>query len=402
MTLEEYKDVAQLYKLANSWIEDYDKNDLGSYSSKLKKQQKEMQQLLDKTEQLIEKQSGGVGGDLDVTDLQEKIVALGESSAAFASCFGNTHTSFDSKAPVSKETTLLALELKQLTSTWYGKFSDSAPDHNTISLMASIHEKAKELIAAPKTLDGDQVSIVFYGTKSRDCRKMKRNVEIVEEEYNGLLGIELHLIEDEDKDTDELKIKNFPAVVFKRGSKRIAKHEGYLSISALQQKTGILLGGSNFSDSSSVKSITEMKSVNPKELYNMGEHLLFYFVIHNCGECKRMAPIVNSLAHSYHNVKFEQILADNSHNLHTSFGVYEFPALVFVHDGKVVGKHTGFLHQSTLKRRLKQFAISNKKNMGNTTSGQVSYLKAKNEDPNADPNKGKKIKDKTAPKEEEA
>lgn len=392
MKLDAYKDVTKLYTLASSWIEDYNKNNLGSYSSKLKKQYAEMQQLLDKTEHLIEKHAGDDGGNLEAGPLQDKITKLGKGSVAFASCFGDTQTPFDSKAPVSKETTLLAIELKRLTASWYGRFADSSPDSSTVSLIASMHEKAKDLIAAPKTLDGDQKSIVFYGTKSRDCRKMKRNVEIVEEEYNGLLGIELHFIEDEDKDTEDLKIKNFPAVVFKTGGKRIAKHEGYLSISALQQKVGMLLSGSSFSDSSSVKSITSMKSVNQKELYSMGEHLLFYFVIDKCGICNQMTPIVNSVATSFHNVKFEQILSNGSHNLHTSFGVNEFPAIVFVHDGKVVGRHTGFLNKSNLKHRLKQFAISNKKTLGYTTSGKVSYLKADDKDPE----KGRKIKDKNS------
>lgn len=396
MNLKEYKDVLELHKLANSWIEEYSKNNLGEYSSKLKEQYEEMQQLLAKTEQLIEKQSGEAGEDLDADDLQEKITSLAKGSAAFAACFGNIQTPFDSKAPVSKETAFLAIKLKQLTATWYGKFSDASQNHNTTSLMASIYEQAKKLISAPKTLSGDQMSLVLYCSQSRDSKKLFKNVEIVQEEYKGLLNIELHKIEDEDKVAHELGIENYPAIIFKRGKKRVAKHEGYMSISTLQQKVGVLSTGSNFSDSTSVKSIKDLKSVNQKELYNMGEHLLFYFVIHNCGHSKKTTPIVEQLSNAYHNVKFEHIEVNKSHHLHTSFGVNEVPALVFVHDGKVVGKHTGYIQSSKLERLLEQFAHSNKKNIGYTTSGEVTiidkYLK--------EPEKGRKIKDKQASDEE--
>ena len=68
------------------------------------------------------------------------------------------------------------------------------------------------------------------------------------------------------------------------------------------------------------------------------------------------------------------------------------PALVFVHDGKVVGKHTGFIDSSGLKRRLEEFAISNKKNIGTTTDGEFTII----DKDLKDPEKGRKIKDKNS------
>ena len=396
MTLEEYKDVSLLHKLAVEWIEDYDKNNLGKHSAKLKKQYKEMQKLLDKVQILIQKQSGDAGEDMDEDELQKEITRIGKESPAFASYFGDTNVPFDSSAPVSKETALVAAQLKKLTATWYGKFSDTSQDANVVKLIAGVHDQAKKIIAGPKTLDDDQMSILLYYTKSKDGGKMVRNVELANDEYDGALAITLKLVEDEDKQTHKLGIKNFPAVLFKRGKDTVATHEGYLSLSALQQKIGILLTGSNFSDSSSVKSVKDFKSVNQKELYSMGEHLLFYFTIHNCGHCKRITPTVEKVANFYHNVKFEQIEVNGNTNLHTSFGVNRVPALVFVHDGKVVGKHTGFIDSSGLKRRLEEFAISNKKNIGMTNGGEVTLI----DKDLKDPEKGRKIKDKNAPEEE--
>lgn len=390
MTLEEYYDVSKLYELATSWIKDYTENDLGKYSAKLKKQHDEMQQLLTKTKQLIREQSGGVGEGLSADDLQKKITLLAEQAPAFASCFGDAKIPFDKEASVSKETTSLAFQLKKLTAAWYGKSSEDSPNHDTTSLISSIHDRAKELISAPKTLGESQIGIILYYSKGRDCSKMLRNVEIINDEYNGAIGVTCHLVNDGEISDPKLNIENFPAVFFKRGSKDIATHEGYISLSALQQKVGVLSSGSNFSDSTSVKSVKGLKSVNKKELYSLGEHLLFYFTIHNSGPCKKTTPIVERLSNYYHKVKFEQIDVTGGHNLHTSFGVNKVPALVFVHDGKVVGKHTGYINSSHLKRLLEQFAISNKKNIGNTTDEDVTiinkYLK--------DLEKGKKIKDK--------
>lgn len=397
MTLEEYKDISKLHKLATSWIEDYTKNNLGKHSAKLKKQYKEMQQLLAKTKQLIEKQSGEAGKGLSADDLEGKIIALGESSPAFASCFGDTQIPFDSNATVSKETTFLAIEIKRLTAAWYGQFSDSSQDNSTISLMASLHDKAKELISAPKSLGGDEMSIVLYHSKGRDCGKMLKNVETIHEEYNGALSIMCKLVDDGEQLDSKLNIENFPSVIFKRGGDSIATHEGYISLSTLQQKVGILLSGSNFSDSSTVKSVKGLKAINPKELYNMGEHLLFYFTKHDCGHCKEITPLVKKVASSYHKVKFEQIEVTGNHKLHTSFGVNKVPALVFVHDGKVVGKHTGFIDTSNLERRLEEFAISNKKNIGNSSNDQVTIIDKDLQDPE----KGRKIKDKTSSNKEE-
>jgi thiol-disulfide isomerase/thioredoxin len=205
------------------------------------------------------------------------------------------------------------------------------------------------------------------------------------------------LVDDGEQLDSKLKIENFPAVIFKRGGDSIATHEGYISLSTLQQKVGILLSGSNFSDSSTVKSVKGLKSINPKELYNMGEHLLFYFTKHDCGHCKEITPLVKKVASSYHKVKFEQIEVTGNHKLHTSFGVNKVPALVFVHDGKVVGKHTGFIDTSNLERRLEEFAISNKKNIGNSSNDQVSIIDKDLQDPE----KGRKIKDKTSSNKEE-
>ncbi|BDS10190.1 thioredoxin family protein [Aureispira anguillae] len=394
MTLQEFKDVVQLNKLANSWVEDYQENNIGVYSSQQKKQLKEMKQLQAKTQQLIEKQSGDLGETgKDWKESYEIIQELAKSSPAFLSCFGNTQALYDSSAPISKETALLAIQLKKMTASWYGRFADEVQDNTAISLMASLHEQSKKVLAAPKTTDGDSISIVFYGSNNKRCRKMRKNIEFIGDRYEGLIQIEQHMVEDGDAERHKLGLDNLPTIFFKRGKETIAKHEGLLSISATEQKVGILLEGANFSDSTSFKSIKDMKSVNPKELYSLGEYLLFYFEASWCGICKKTTPVVLEQANTYNKVYFEKIEVDGSHNKHKSFGVTEVPSLVFVHDGKVIGKHIGYINPSSLKQLLEQFAVSNKRKIGISNSGESSVIDQEMQN-KKDSDKKRKVKDK--------
>lgn len=370
MTLEEYQDVVKLNTLAKDWIESYKANELGAHSPRLKRQHKEMKMLKTKTDRLMERQAGEASGDEN--EQFGEIEKLAQGSPSFAPCFGPTQA--EQSAKVSKETTVLALKLKKLTTNWFGQFADSSTNERGKTLVASIHERAKELLAAPKTTDGDTISIVFYGSKSKRCRKMKRTIEFVADEYDGLVNTEQHKVEDDEQAMHDLGLENLPTLIFKRGDDEIATHQGPLSVSALESKVNLLLEGANFTNSSSVKSIGDMKSVNQKELYGMGEYLMFYFIASWCGTCKKTTPVVEQYARDYSKVKYESIQVDGSHKLHKSFGVTEVPALVFVHDGKVIHKHTGYINPSTLRKKLEDFAVANKRKITNTHSGEASTI----------------------------
>jgi thioredoxin-like negative regulator of GroEL len=385
MTLQEYKDVVQLNKLAKDWLERYDKNELDAHAPQLKRQLKEMKILVAKTESLMERQGGEASGDEN--EQFAEIEKLAKESPSFAPCFGPVQAEQASK--VGKETTVLALKLKKLTTNWFGQFSDSSTNERGKELVAAIHERAKELLAAPKTSDGDAITLLLYGSKSKRCRKMKRNLEFVADEYDGLINMEQQEVNDDEQAMHQLGLENLPTLIFKRGDKKIATHEGLISISALESKVNTLLEGANFSDSSSVKSIKDMKSVNQKELYGISEYLLFYFTASWCGTCKKTTPVVEQYARDYSKVKYESIQVDGSHKLHKSFGVTEVPALVFVHDGKVIGKHTGYINPSTMKQLLEKFAVANKRKIGTTHSGEASVIEQEEIDPTQ-----RKVKDK--------
>ena len=387
MKLEEYKDIVKLNELANHWIEQYEENDLGSHSPQLKRQYKEMKLLQAKTERFMDQYAGDGEVSGSETEQFHAIKALAEPSPAFAGCFGSTPLGQDQ--PVGPETVALAQKIKKLTTSWFGQFADTSSDQDSISLIASLHDRAKALLAAPKSQDEDTINMVFYGSKNKRCRRMKRNVEFVRDEYEGLVTIEEHEVEDKEQTMHKLGLENLPTVIFKRGKETIFTHEGLLSISALQQKVNVLLEGGNLSDSSSVQSIQDMKAVNQKELYNMGEYLLFYFTATWCGICRKTTPVIERYAREYNKVKFEHLEVDGSHKLHLSFGVTEVPAVVFVHDGKVIGKHTGYITPSSMKQLMEQFAVANKRKLGTHHSGEASVISDQEVNPS-----DRRIKDK--------
>lgn len=379
MELNDYQNVIKLNKLAKSWIEEYTRNNLGVHSAKLKEQYREMRKLKAKTDLLIEKQGGVSSESSDWKGLKDEIIELAKKDKHFASCFGEP-TPQNNEDPITQATASIAMQVKRMTAAWVGQFAENVPDKSAIDLVTVLHEQAKKLLKAPKDTKEEQLTIVAYGSQNRTCRKMKRSLDFIIEEYDGMVQVEYHEIKDEDGQMEKLGLENLPTLIFNRGGKKIAKHEGELSISALQQKLNIMLDGANITDSSSVPSVKDMKEINNmKELYQLGEFLLFYFEASWCGICKKTTPVVNQYARTHSNVKFESIQVDGSHMLHKSFDVTQVPSLVFVRDGVVIGKHVGYINPSAMKKLMDQFADSKKRKMPFTNTGEASVIKGEEE-----------------------
>ena len=374
MTLEEFKDVLKLNKLAISWIDDYKKNNLGAHSGKLKKQYNEMRLLKSKTDKLIEQQAGDSAGEKNWKSLYKEITQLAKDSPIFKSCIDGSGSLLTKGTKVSKEEGMLAIKLKKLSSSWFGQFADDIQDEKAKNTIMMIYEQSKQVLAAPKDNDGNMIVLEFYGSKSKDCRKMRKRLEFIENEHAGMIEVEKTLIENDPKLMRKLKIENLPAIIFKRGNKQIAIHQGELSLSAIQQKISIIMTGANISDSNSVGSIKGLKKINKKELYGMGEFLLFYFKLPQCGICNKTNEVIEKFGRKYSKIKFESIMVDGSHKLHRSFGVTHVPCIVFVRLGKVIGKHIGYINPSNLEEKMDKFASSAKTSMGVTDTGESRLI----------------------------
>jgi thioredoxin 1 len=76
-----------------------------------------------------------------------------------------------------------------------------------------------------------------------------------------------------------------------------------------------------------------------------------------CGPCKRLSPILDSLAGPLTNrVKFFKVDVDQSANLAKQFQVDGVPTLIFFKDGKVMDKMVGLPTTEALKGKLVSLA----------------------------------------------
>ena len=72
-----------------------------------------------------------------------------------------------------------------------------------------------------------------------------------------------------------------------------------------------------------------------------------------CGPCQQLAPVIEELATEYEGkVKIGKLDVDESPNVAGQFQVMSIPTLVFVKNGEVVDKMTGFQSKEVLKGKL--------------------------------------------------
>lgn len=74
-----------------------------------------------------------------------------------------------------------------------------------------------------------------------------------------------------------------------------------------------------------------------------------------CGPCQMMEPILNDLEKELQAThKFVKINVDESRDLAVQFGVTSIPTFVFIKDGKVQGKETGYINKEDLSAKIKE------------------------------------------------
>ncbi|MGE0009922.1 MAG: thioredoxin [Candidatus Babeliales bacterium] len=72
-----------------------------------------------------------------------------------------------------------------------------------------------------------------------------------------------------------------------------------------------------------------------------------------CGPCQMMEPVIAELEKELSAThKFVKINVDESRDLAVQFGVTSIPTFVFMKDGKVKGKETGYLSKEDLKAKV--------------------------------------------------
>lgn len=74
-----------------------------------------------------------------------------------------------------------------------------------------------------------------------------------------------------------------------------------------------------------------------------------------CGPCQQMMPIFEELDKEHGDTyKFVKLNVDESRDLAVQYGVTSIPTFVFIKNGQVVGKETGYIAKEDLLEKIKE------------------------------------------------
>lgn len=72
-----------------------------------------------------------------------------------------------------------------------------------------------------------------------------------------------------------------------------------------------------------------------------------------CGPCQQMMPIVEELEQEMgKQYKFAKLNVDEARDLSIKFGIISVPTFLFIKNGQVKGKETGYMSKETLKEKI--------------------------------------------------
>ena len=73
-----------------------------------------------------------------------------------------------------------------------------------------------------------------------------------------------------------------------------------------------------------------------------------------CGPCRMMAPVFESASRSHKYVTFAKVNTDEEQMLSQQFGIRGIPTIVFLRNGKEIGRHVGYADARTLEQKIHQ------------------------------------------------
>ncbi|MEW6748535.1 MAG: thioredoxin [Candidatus Micrarchaeota archaeon] len=72
-----------------------------------------------------------------------------------------------------------------------------------------------------------------------------------------------------------------------------------------------------------------------------------------CGPCQMLGPVFESLSDEYEGkLRFAKVDVDSERTVAMAFSIASIPTLVLVHEGKEVGRFSGYLPKEALRQKL--------------------------------------------------
>ena len=106
--------------------------------------------------------------------------------------------------------------------------------------------------------------------------------------------------------------------------------------------------------------IIEFTQENSQKTLESAHFLVVDVYAEWCTPCKRLKPIFNELNAEYGTqYQFAKVSAENNESFAERFQITGFPTILFIKDGKEVGRHVGFAKKEQLLEILKKHFNTN-------------------------------------------
>ena len=90
-----------------------------------------------------------------------------------------------------------------------------------------------------------------------------------------------------------------------------------------------------------------------KEIQNESKPIVLDVYAEWCGPCQQMMPIVEELEKEMGDTyKFAKLNVDEARDISIKYGVISVPTFLFIKNGEVKGKETGYMSKETLKEKI--------------------------------------------------
>jgi thioredoxin 1 len=102
--------------------------------------------------------------------------------------------------------------------------------------------------------------------------------------------------------------------------------------------------------------VIDLTSKNFEELVEKGTKPVIIDVYATwCGPCKQMEPLFEELAKEHGDTyTFTKVNVDQNRDIAIKYGVTSIPTFVFIKDGKMIGKQTGYIAKDDLIEKIKE------------------------------------------------
>lgn len=102
--------------------------------------------------------------------------------------------------------------------------------------------------------------------------------------------------------------------------------------------------------------ISATKEIFDTEILKSNQPVVVDFYATWCGPCKMLLPVFEDVANELGaKYKFAKVNIDEEREIAVSHNISSIPTILFIKNGSVVGKETGFMNKEALKNKIQNY-----------------------------------------------